>query len=67
MLVAVGLGTAASAGWGLALAGTLRAEAVLVLANVLFLGLIGLGGVVVPAGDLPSPLGRSPDCSRRGR
>lgn len=57
LLIAVGLGTAASAGWGLVLAGTLRAETVLVLANVLFLGLIGLGGMVVPAGDLPSPLG----------
>jgi ABC-2 type transport system permease protein len=57
LLAAVGLGTAAFAGWGLVLAGSLRAEAVLVLANALFLGLIGLGGVVVPAGDLPSPLG----------
>jgi ABC-2 type transport system permease protein len=57
VLVAVALGTAAFAGWGLVLAGALRAETVLVLANILFLALMGLGGVVVPAADLPGPAG----------
>jgi ABC-2 type transport system permease protein len=57
LLVAVGLGTAAFAGWGLVLAGRLRAEAVLVLANVLFLVLLGLGGAIVRPADLPGPLG----------
>ena len=41
------LGTAAFAAWGLALAGALRAEAVLAVANGLFL---------VPAASLPGPL-----------
>lgn len=57
LLIAVGLGTAAFAGWGLVLAGMLRAEAVLVTANLLFLVLLGLGGVIVPPVDLPGPLG----------
>lgn len=57
LLIAVGLGTAAFAGWGLVLAGMLRAEAVLVTANLLFLVLLGLGGVIVPSVDLPGPLG----------
>jgi ABC-2 type transport system permease protein len=57
LLIAVGLGTAAFAGWGLVLAGMLRAEAVLVAANLLFLVLLGLGGVIVPPVDLPGPLG----------
>lgn len=54
---AVVLGTAAFAGLGLALAGTLRAEAVLVLANVLFLLLLGVGGVLLPTTELPGVLG----------
>jgi ABC-2 type transport system permease protein len=41
---------------GLAMAGTLRAEATLTLANVLFLASILLGGIIVPAGQLPDPL-----------
>jgi ABC-2 type transport system permease protein len=57
LLIAVGLGTAAFAGWGMVLAGMLRAEAVLVTANLLFLVLLGLGGVIVPPVDLPGPLG----------
>jgi ABC-2 type transport system permease protein len=53
---AVLLGTAAFAGLGLLLAGTLRAETVLALANVLFLGFLVLGGVIVPIDRLPAPL-----------
>ena len=50
------LGTATFAAWGMALAGLLRAEAVLAVANGLFLVLILFGGVVVPAASLPGPL-----------
>jgi ABC-2 type transport system permease protein len=50
------LGTAAFASWGMALAGLLRAEAVLAVANGLFLVLIMFGGVVIPAASLPGPL-----------
>ena len=55
-IAAVILGTAAFAGLGLLLAGTLRAEAVLALANVLFLGFLVAGGIVVPLDRLPSAL-----------
>jgi ABC-2 type transport system permease protein len=55
-LLAVVLGTGAFAGLGLLLAGTLRAETVLALANVLFLGFLVVGGVVVPIDRLPGPL-----------
>jgi ABC-2 type transport system permease protein len=55
LLVAVMLvGTLTFTGLGLLLAGTLRAEATLALANGLFLACIVLGGVVVPVDDLPS-------------
>lgn len=50
------LGAAAFAPWGLALAGLLRAEAVLAVANGAFLALIMFGGVVIPASSLPGPL-----------
>lgn len=50
------LGTATFAAWGMALAGLLRAEAVLAVANGLFLVLILFGGVVIPASSLPGPL-----------
>jgi len=50
------LGTAAFAGLGLLLAGTLRAEGNLALANGLFIGSLLLGGVVVPVGHLPDSL-----------
>jgi ABC-2 type transport system permease protein len=53
---AVGLGTVAFAGLGLLLAGTLRAETVLALANVLFLAFMVIGGVIVPIDRLPGPL-----------
>lgn len=50
------LGTAAFAGLGLLLAGTLRAEATLALANALFLALVLAGGVVVVPTQLPEVL-----------
>ena len=52
-LVALVLGTAAFAGLGLLLAGTLRAEATLALANALFLGFLMLGGIILPVDHLP--------------
>ena len=50
------VGAAAFAGLGLAIAATLRPEAALVVANVLFLLALGFGGALVPIGDLPAPL-----------
>lgn len=54
-LVVVGLvlGTIAFAGFGLLMAGTLRAEATLALANLLFLLALVLGGIVLPLDRLP--------------
>jgi ABC-2 type transport system permease protein len=54
VLAAIALGTAAFAGLGLLLAGTLRAEATLALANGLFIAALLLGGVVVPTDHLPA-------------
>jgi ABC-2 type transport system permease protein len=54
--VAVLLGTGAFAGLGLAMAGTLRAETVLAVANVLFLAFLVVGGIIVPIDRLPGPL-----------
>jgi ABC-2 type transport system permease protein len=45
------LGTAAFSGLGLLLAGILRAEATLAAANLLYVVLLVLGGVVFPIGD----------------
>lgn len=53
---AVVLGTAAFAGLGLWMAGTLPAEITLALANGLYLGLLLLGGFVIPLAELPSAL-----------
>jgi ABC-2 type transport system permease protein len=53
---AVLLGTFAFAGLGLLLAGTLRAEATLALANALFLVALLLGGIILPLDHLPAPL-----------
>ena len=47
-------GTVAFAGLGLLMAGTLRAEATLALANLLFLLSLVLGGIVVPLARMPS-------------
>ena len=55
-VLAMLLGTAAFAGLGLLLAGTLRAEATLALANALFLGFLMVGGIVLPVDHLPAPL-----------
>ena len=56
LLLAIVLGTVAFAGLGLLLAGTLRAEATLALANGLFLGFLMLGGMVLPIDHLPAAL-----------
>jgi len=56
LVAAIALGSATFCGIGLLLAGTLRAEATLVLANVLFLVALVLGGVLVPITDLPDGL-----------
>ncbi|HEV2006757.1 MAG TPA: ABC transporter permease [Candidatus Limnocylindrales bacterium] len=56
VVVAALLGTFTFAGLGLLMAGTLRAEATLALANGLFLGFLMLGGIVVPIDHLPEPL-----------
>ncbi len=50
------VGTVAFAGLGLLLAGTLRPEATLALANGLFLLFLLLGGVVLPLSHLPGAL-----------
>jgi ABC-2 type transport system permease protein len=50
------LGTLTFAGLGLLLAGALRAEVTLALANGLFLATMLLGGIVVPLDRLPGPL-----------
>ena len=55
-MVAVVLGTAAFTSLALLVAGTLRAEAVLALANLLLLVLAVAGGVVIPAAQLPGPM-----------
>lgn len=52
-LLALLLGTAAFAGLGLTLAGTLRPEATLAVANGLFLVLLLLGGFFLPLSALP--------------
>ena len=55
-VVGILLGTAAFAGLGLLLAGTVRAEATLALANGLFLATLLLGGIVQPLNELPGPV-----------
>jgi ABC-2 type transport system permease protein len=55
-VVAILVGTIAFAGLGLLLAGTLRAETVLALANILFLAFLAVGGIIVPIDRLPGPL-----------
>jgi ABC-2 type transport system permease protein len=55
-LVAVVLGTGAFTSLALLVAGTLRAEAVLAVANLALLVLAVAGGVIVPASRLPGPL-----------
>ena len=55
-LAAILLGSAAFAGIGLLMAGTLRAEVNLAAANGLYLILLLLGGMIVPLAKLPSGL-----------
>jgi ABC-2 type transport system permease protein len=55
-VVAIVLGTLAVAGLGLLMAGALRAEATLALANALFIAFLLLGGIVLPVTELPGPL-----------
>ena len=50
------LGTVAFAGLGFLMAGTLRAELTLALANGLYLLLLLLGGMIIPLSELPGPL-----------
>jgi ABC-2 type transport system permease protein len=47
-------GTAAFSGLGLLLAGTLRAEATLAVANLIYLILLGVGGVIFPLTGFPA-------------
>ena len=55
-LAAIVLGTAAFTSLALLLAGTLRSEAVLAVANLLLVLLTVAGGAVVPATELPGAL-----------
>jgi ABC-2 type transport system permease protein len=48
------LGTAAFSGLALLMAGTLRAEATLALANLVYIVLLGVGGVVFPLTKFPA-------------
>ncbi|HLH71393.1 MAG TPA: ABC transporter permease [Candidatus Dormibacteraeota bacterium] len=57
-LLLILVGTAAFSGLGLLLAGLLRAEATLGAANLVYLILLVVGGVVFPVSDLPSGLQR---------
>jgi ABC-2 type transport system permease protein len=50
------LGAATFAGLGLAIAGSLRPETALVVANVLFLVAIAIGGALATIVDIPDPL-----------
>ncbi len=56
LLGAVVLGTMAFAGLGLWMAGTLRAEITLALANGLYLVFLLLGGFLIPLDEFPGPL-----------
>lgn len=55
-VLALLLGTLAFAGLGLLLAGALRAEATLAIANGLFVAFLLLGGIVIPVAELPESL-----------
>jgi len=56
-LIVVLLGTATFSGLGLLMAGALRAEATLSIANGLYILFLAIGGVVLPVTQLPSFLG----------
>jgi len=57
LVLVVLVGTLALGSWGFALAGLLRAEATLAVANGIFLLLLFAGGTVLPAERLPGALG----------
>ncbi|WP_168581572.1 ABC transporter permease [Gephyromycinifex aptenodytis] len=52
------LGTWAFVALALLLAGTMRAEAVLALANLIWVLLLGAGGVILPTSTMPAPLSK---------
>ncbi len=54
LIVMVLAGTAAFSGLALLLAGTLRAEATLAVANLLYLVLLGIGGIIFPLSKFPA-------------
>ncbi len=54
VVLLLALGTAAFSGFGLLMAGTLRAEATLAAANLVYILLLALGGVVFPLTKFPS-------------
>lgn len=56
-LLLVVLGAAAFGACGLLLGGSVRADLVLVIANVVWFLLLFVGGIVVPAAQLPAPVG----------
>lgn len=56
LLATLALGAIGATSLGLLMAGTLRAEATLALANGLFILAVVVGGVVVPTTALPAPL-----------
>ena len=56
-ILAIALGGLAFAAWAVFLAGALRAEAVLALANGIFIVLIVFGGVVIATSAMPGPIG----------
>jgi ABC-2 type transport system permease protein len=53
-LLVIVVGTAAFSGLAMLMAGTLRAEATLAAANLIYLLLLGLGGVVFPLSKFPA-------------
>ncbi|MBV9314627.1 MAG: ABC transporter permease [Pseudonocardia sp.] len=55
-LLLVGLGCAAFSALGILLGGTLRAEIVLAVANIVWFALLLGGGIVLPVTRLPAPL-----------
>ncbi|GAA1815389.1 MULTISPECIES: ABC transporter permease [Actinomadura] len=56
VLVLLLLGTAAFSGFGLLMAGTMRAEAALAAANLVYILLLAVGGVVFPLEKFPGPV-----------
>ena len=56
LVAALLLGSLAFGGLGLLMAGSLRAEATLAVANGLFLAFLLLGGIIIPVDSRPEPL-----------